>query len=478
MRIQNFGKNITFEPADFYQPTSEQEVLEILRANRGRRIRTIGRLHSWSDAPKSDDVLLDLRYLNTVEIEEGGETRVKLGAGCQLKRAIKALDHAGLALPSQGLITEQAIAGAISTGTHGSGKNSLSHYVEEITVAVYDPQTGEPVVRAIRDGPELLAARCSLGCTGVILSVTLPCQSQYQVEEHLRFYDNLSPVLDAEEDYPLQQFYLYPHSWRFMAAHRRNVEVKRSILAPLYHAYWFVCVDFALHLTLLLFACVFCSRWLVRLLFRILAPCSLIRGWKVVDKSQRMLTMEHELFRHIETEVFVKRSKLPQLLDFARELLEYCDGNSSAINDQTWSQLRDMQLSDRVEAMCGKYTHHYPITVRKVLPDATLISMASSDDEPYYAVSFVSYHRPDQRDEFFEFARILVDATARLFDARPHWGKWCPLDAETAARLYPRLPELRDVCTTIDPDGVFRNRWLDELLFEYEPVTSAPEHGS
>ncbi|MEZ6134963.1 MAG: hypothetical protein R3C53_08650 [Pirellulaceae bacterium] len=64
--------------------------------------------------------------------------------------------------PQSDFLTEQTIAGAISTGTHGSGRHSLSHYVIGVRVARYDPQTGDAVIVDITDGDELRAARCSL----------------------------------------------------------------------------------------------------------------------------------------------------------------------------------------------------------------------------------------------------------------------------------------------------------------------------
>jgi len=121
--------------------------------------------------------------------------------------------QSGGTLPSLGLITEQSIAGAVSTGTHGSGKHSLSHYIDEVRAATYDPATGKPVIRVISDGSELRAARCSLGSLGVIVSVGFWCRPQYQIEEHFRRYNGLDEVLAAETDYPLQQFYLIPWLW-------------------------------------------------------------------------------------------------------------------------------------------------------------------------------------------------------------------------------------------------------------------------
>ena len=150
----NFGGNQTFTPTRVVTPRTEAELLDVLRDCRGRRIRVIGRLHSWSEAPVADDVLVDLRHFQDVNVElRGGKNWVTAGGGCQIKRLLAELKRqdAGT-LPSMGLITEQTIAGAISTATHGSGNPSMSHFVDEVRVATYDPATGEPMIRTINEG--------------------------------------------------------------------------------------------------------------------------------------------------------------------------------------------------------------------------------------------------------------------------------------------------------------------------------------
>ena len=251
--VENFGHNICFQPAVYLVPADEDEVLQILATHAGRNIRAIGSLHSWSEAAVSDDVLLDLRRLDSVRTERReDEVWAIVGAGCQIKRVLAELERqANATLPSLGLITEQTIAGAISTGTHGSGKASMSHYVEEIRLATYDQQTGQPVVRTLANGDELRAGRCALGCLGVILSVSFRAPLQSLIEEHFRGYAELNDVLAAEEQYPLQQFYLIPWSWRYLAQHRREPQSRRSRLAGLYRAYWFLTIDLGLHLEIL-----------------------------------------------------------------------------------------------------------------------------------------------------------------------------------------------------------------------------------
>ena len=157
-RLTNFGDNLAFQPQAVFTPATEQEVLHILREQRGKRIRAIGRLHSWSEAAVADEVLLDLRNLKAVCItwDEQGP-RASIGAGCQIKDALRELDRHGLTLPTVGLISEQTIAGYTATGTHGSGKSSLSHYIESVHLACYDQTTDEPMIREVLDAEELRA---------------------------------------------------------------------------------------------------------------------------------------------------------------------------------------------------------------------------------------------------------------------------------------------------------------------------------
>jgi L-gulono-1,4-lactone dehydrogenase len=463
----NFGGNQSFRPASVFTPRDESDLLDMLRACRGRRIRAIGRLHSWSEAPVAEEVLVDLRRFQGVRVEEReGRKWVTVGAGCQIKRILAELarQKAGT-LPSLGLITEQSIAGAISTGTHGSGKSSMSHFVEEVRVAAYDPATGEPVIRTISGGDELRAARCSLGALGVIVSVGFWSRPRYNVEECFRRYGELESVLAMEEEFPLQQFFLMPWSWEYFAQHRRETESLRGGWATLYRLYFFLQFDIVLHLLVRFAVCVLRSPRLVRFLFQKVVPRVVVQNWNVVDDSSKMLVMEHELFQHIECEMFVCRSRLAEAVDLLVRLLKHFGGDREALDVTTRDSLQQIGMLEEIETLCGSYTHHYPICIRRVLPDDTLISMSSGSEEPYYAVSFISYARRTDREGFLAFAGVVSRVLGALFGARPHWGKVCPLTAVEAARLYPGLPRFREICAQADPSGVFRNDWIARTLF-------------
>jgi FAD/FMN-containing dehydrogenase len=412
--------------------------------------------------------MLNLKNLTDIEIVREDESfLVTVGAGCQLKKLIKQLEAQGLAMPSLGLIDEQTVAGATATGTHGSGKNSLSHYVESVVIAHYVEQSGEAKLSVVDSGQDLKAARCSLGLMGIIVSLKFRCRKRYNIEEHVQAHDSLDSVLVKETDYPQQQFYLMPWSWRYFAHHRVETEAETSRLAPLYRAYCFFVLDIGLHCVILSLAKLLRLAWPVRFFYKQILPLTVIRNWKVVEDSSTTLIMEHETFRHIEIEVFVQRSKLDEATQFLIDVISVFGGRGFAHRRSTEALLKKVGRWNELEQHRGAYVHHYPICFRRILPDATLISMASPGDgidEDWYSISLISYQWPSDRNGFFEFADFVGTAFAELFDGRCHWGKYQPLDRERIESLYPMLGEFRNSIQRFDPTGVFKNEWLRKLF--------------
>lgn len=462
--IQNFGRNLRFKPKYFYSPSSESELLAILQQYKDAKIRVVGSLHSWSNLVETQDVLIDMRNFNHVQVfEKNAKMHVRVGAGCQIKNLLSALNNQGLTIPSLGLITEQTIAGATATGTHGSGKHSLSHYIESSRIACFKRGSTTAQIVDVEEGVELQAARCSLGCLGVITEITLPCIPQYFVQEKAIICKTIEDVLALEQKSPLQQFFLMPHSWLFLAQNRVvSSECRRRGLAGVYRVYWFLVIDLGMHLTLKLFASVLRSKKLIHFFFHKVMPSLIFLHWVVTDRSDSTLVMKHELFRHLEIELFVTRSKVSEAASFVADILQFADDANHKLSISTYEKLQKADLLDSLESIKGKFTHHYPICFRRILPDDTLISMASGEFEDWYAISFITYVEP--RDDFYALATFLASSMFAFFQARIHWGKWFPQTGEQINQLYPNLDRFRSVCHQFDPQGVFRNQFVEEKL--------------
>ena len=119
---------------------------------------------------------------------------------------------------------------------------------------------------------------------------------------------------------------------------------------------------------------------IIRLMFRRVIPAFVIRDWHVVSPSSPQLVMENELFRHIELELFVQKANLESAMSFVRQTLCVAAGTDNAIDESFRERLVHASLEKELNEVSGTYCHHFPICVRKVLQDDTLISMASPAD--------------------------------------------------------------------------------------------------
>ncbi|HMG22539.1 MAG TPA: D-arabinono-1,4-lactone oxidase [Kofleriaceae bacterium] len=475
--IVNFGGNVSFTPRHRYAPRSEAEVLEVLDRHAGGAIRVMASMHSWSDDVVCDDVIVDLWHFDRVAVEtRDGEIWATVGAGCVLGDALARIRAAaGATLPTIGAVKVQRMAGVISTATHGSGHSSLSHHVSALRVAAYDPDTGRAKVFEFSGGEELRAARCALGALGVILEVRLRCVPEYLVAETLVRRATLDEVLADEASFPLQQFVLVPYLWAFVVFQRRALgsaaTARPSWWRVVHRLYALLGVDVVLHLLVKLLVGIGRAGW-IRRFYRSVFIHLAWRDRTVVDRSDRILTLHHELWKHLELEMFVPASRLADAVALVRHVTASFDGSAGAPDPGVEAALARIGMLDELRRCAGSYTHHYPIFFRRVLPDDALISMTAGATEPHYTISLFCYREP--RTAFYQFAGFVARALNRLYGACPHWGKYFPLDFVDLDARYPRLEEFRAICRRYDARGTFRNAYVARVLgFSRDDATRA-----
>jgi L-gulono-1,4-lactone dehydrogenase len=461
-KAANFGGNQRWDTQRL-QPATEAEVLEILARHSSGSIRVLGAGHSWSSIAADADVTLDLSKLDAVEpFRHNGEHFVRVGAGCRLKDLLARLHGAtDRTLPTLGAITQQAIAGAISTGTHGSGRQSLSHFVTKIRAAVFD-ESGRPAIREFTGGAELLAARCGLGCIGVILSIELPTVAKYRIAETVRIHKTIPEILALYATQPLTQFLWAPWGWTWVVFERAVTERAPSswLKTQFFRAYNLIGQDIFFHLLINLTRLMGAA---VTRAFHRFSPNLLVKDRERIDDPHHVLTLKHYYFRHEEMELFVRQSDFARAMAFVRFATEAFAGDDAPLPD-AFASLGETGLMAELARLRGSYTHHYPIFCRRVLPEETLVSMASSAGEPYMSVSIFTYCAPRNRQAYYAFCLFLARALLHLFKVRLHWGKHFPLQHADIAPLYPRLDEFRALSDACDPNGVLRNSYTADVL--------------
>jgi FAD/FMN-containing dehydrogenase len=129
--MNNILGNVKSNPLLYFYPEHVDDILEIIleAEEKGYRVRAVGSGHSFSEAAKGDEFMMDMKKLRNIERYRtplvkaplASNEYVLVDAGTTIKRTNRKLDELGLALMNMGAVDFQTVSGALLTGTHGSG---------------------------------------------------------------------------------------------------------------------------------------------------------------------------------------------------------------------------------------------------------------------------------------------------------------------------------------------------------------------
>lgn len=425
---RNWAGNQTMSPAAVEQPASTAQVSDAVQraASHGRRVKAVGSGHSFTAIALTDGVVLDLQRMDALVSADAATRRVQVQAGMPLHRLNAVLAEHGLGLTNMGDIDRQTIAGALSTGTHGTGRVSgaLATQVLGLELVLAD---GSVVRCSSSDRPEVFAAaRVGLGALGVVTAVTLQAEPAFLLRAVER-PEPLDDVLDRFDElvagHDHVEFYWWPHTSTALV--KRNDRVDGPA-APLSRTR--ALVDDELLSNGLFGATCRLGRVAPRTvptLNRVAARALGARTY--IDAAPRVFTSPRRV-RFRETEWAVPRAALPSVVRELRHLPE--------------------RLGVQVS---------FPVEVRVCPADDVALSTASGRDTAYVAAhAFVG--TPHQ-----QWFSAVADVAGSV-GGRPHWGKEHDLSAEQLRARYPRFDEFVRVRDALDPDGRFSNDYLDRVL--------------
>ena len=212
-RWKNWSGSVEATPAAAYEPASEAELVEVVERHAPEdTIRAVGAGHSFTRLGETEDVLVSMAALTGVESLDRDAGRATVLAGTRLEDMNATLAEAGLAMETMGDIDQQRLAGALATGTHGTGTEFgvLATQVAELRLVTAE---GEVVPVSPDDGDRFGAAQVSLGSLGLVSAVTLDLLPAYEVEMVKRAVD-LEVALEFIDDLLARnrhaEFFWYP----------------------------------------------------------------------------------------------------------------------------------------------------------------------------------------------------------------------------------------------------------------------------
>lgn len=185
----NWAGNITFEAERVAVPASTAEVSEVVRAAvaAGQSVRALGSGHSFNRIADTSGVQVSTRGLRSPLRIDEDRRWVSIGAGTRYgELAIDLAEH-GLALANLASLPHISIAGAVATGTHGSGNTNRSLAA---AVAAIEFVAGDGEVVVLQRGDEGFdGAVVSLGALGVVTRIRLDVVPHFEVRQ--RVFENL-----------------------------------------------------------------------------------------------------------------------------------------------------------------------------------------------------------------------------------------------------------------------------------------------
>ncbi|MGP7960147.1 D-arabinono-1,4-lactone oxidase [Sanguibacter sp. A247] len=432
---RNWSGSVASRPHSFVEAIDADDVA--MRVGHAvaadRPVRVVGAGHSFSPLVATNGTLLSLDRLAFVDepvalaVPDGRATHtVRVGAGLRLRHLNAALARLGLAMSNLGDIDHQSVAGAISTGTHGTGGAvaSLSAQVRAVELVLAD---GSRVSASPTARPELFeAARLGLGTLGVLTAVTLAVEPAYVLEAREepwpldRVLDQLDDLLDLNDHV---EFFWFPHTRRALL--KRNNRRAHSD-APLGRARAFVDDE------------VF-SNGLFEVVNRVghVAPRAIPRLNALSSRAlsaRRFTAPSHDVFvsprrvRFRESEWAVPLDVLPTVLS---EIEAWIAGSGEHVS--------------------------FPVEVRFAAPDDVWLSTAYGRDTAYVAVH--QYWRTDPTRLFTAVQQIML-----AHEGRPHWGKEHRVGLDHLEAVYPRLGDFRAARAAADPSGMFLNAHLRRMF--------------
>jgi L-gulono-1,4-lactone dehydrogenase len=437
---RNWAGTATAAPARWCRPRSEAEIAAAVKdaAAAGLTVRALGSGHSFTAVAATSGVALDLSGWTGITAADTRTGLVTVRSGTPLRALNAELCGLGLAMANLGDIDVQTVAGALATGTHGTGARlgGLPTQVEALELVLAD---GSVVTCSASSRPELFAAaRIGLGALGVVTTVTLRCVPAFTlladerpmpVEEVLEQFDALAEANDHFE------FYWFPYGSNALVK-RNNRLPGRAAGAraagigavppplPAWRRFW----EFEVMENAGFGALCRLGRARPRLIPALNRFSSSALSARIyTERSDRVFVTPRRV-RFTESEYAVPRESLGHVISELRRAVP--------------------RLPDPVM---------FPVEVRVAAADDIWLSTAYGRESAYVAIH--QYAGLPYQDWFDRFESIVAEVAGR-----PHWGKMHSLDATRLDALYPRFGDFRRVRAEADPERRFGNAYLTRVL--------------
>lgn len=428
-KIKNWDRTQTWIPEKIYEPQDEEQIAGLIKRalDDQKQIRAIGSALSWSDIIDLPENAVVPGKMDKVLQVDKDKRQVRVQAGARLKDVNETLAKHGLAFDNFGSIILQTAAGYIATGTHGTGIKTpiLSTRIEKIRMV---DGKGEIHELDAAHKPELFsAARVNLGCLGVVSEITFGCVEAFDLEECLELVDFDTALADLDTTLNTND---YCKMWWLPYTDKIQVYTFNKTTRPRKGAGFTGFMDQSGLSGILFTALIRLGRSVPQLIPFLHNTVQNIHyhPHKRVDRSDKVIKVSSSIPIHQETEYAIPVEQAAKAIDETKKMILKAD-----------------------------YSVNFPMEVRFVAADDIPMSPANGRNSCYIG-AYVSSLKWAQ-NLFKEFEALISD-----YQGRPHWGKSFSRTHEEIRKLYPAYDHFNELRRSCDPNGLFRNSFVDRVF--------------
>lgn len=426
-RFINWARNVRSRPEVYFLPENEDDVIAIVQQalTENKNIRVVGAGHSWSAVAATDSFMVSLDKLNSIVHIDYDTMQVTVQGGIRLKHLHPLLYAEGFAMQNLGSISEQSIAGAISTGTHGTGISYGILATQVVKLRLINGN-GEVVELTKDDGDIFRAATVSLGCMGIITQVTLQCERTYHLQEEAMpvLFDNvIDNLLQWANTTQHLKLWWFPHTSHIMVYRYTKVydEVKDTFVKQ------YIDDGIVSKLFFRLFLSVGHINHSLRPRVNKFIGLIFLKKINRINKNHKIYNVPMPPI-HREAEYAFRIDKAPEVLKRLRVLID----------------AKNLRMNFVVE-------------VRFTKADDFFLSTCNGQNTCY-----VGFYLAGNKN--WQAYLALFEELAKEYNARPHLGKEFLVDAGYLKQVMPGLSRFNQIRSQFDPKGIFENRFVKMLL--------------
>jgi len=427
----NWSGWVRADPQLLSTPSSEAELAATVRDGPAP-VRVVGSGHSFTALGETSGTVVSLDALQGVVASDAAAMTATVKAGTKIHAMGRPLFDAGLGLKNQGDIDRQTIAGAVGTGTHGTGATlgSLSAEAKGFRLVTVSGDVLDCSVSSNADVWE--AGRVSFGTLGVMSEITLGLRAAYKLRERnwvMPAEECWRDIVKLRDRHRHFEFFWFPYADAVVA--KSLDETEEDVAPPLSSEQMHARGErVSADQRVFKYGCE-AARFVPALSARL--QRTLTRGAMGVSSRARW---SHEIFPS------------PRNVKFNE--MEYAVPAANGIDC-----IREIAEVIRTRKIAGVF----PLEFRFVKADDIWLS-------PFYkreaaTISVHQYHRQSY-DALFQAA----EAIFKRYGGRPHWGKLHSLGARDFEKLYPRWSDFRALRRRIDPHARLLNPYLKGIFGE------------